>query len=201
MSAQGQPRLTPEQYLKLERAAEFRSEFYNGRMYAMAGASYRHVIITGNLSGELRNMLKNRPCTVGINDLRLHVGGLYTYPDVAVICGEPQFIDGWKDTLLNPIVLAEILSPSTESYDRGFKFAKYRELESLQEYSLISQVEPRIEIFRRQPTGDWLLSEAVGEDAACRFDSLGCTIPLKEIYAKVAFGGEDAASTRPTPAA
>ena len=200
MSAQPQPRLTPEQYLAVERAAEFRSEYYNGVMYAMSGASYAHVLIATNWSGELRDALKKRPCTVAAVDLRVRVskGGLYTYPDIIVVCGEPEFADDQKDTLLNPTLLIEILSPSTEGYDRGFKFAQYRTIESLQEYALTSQIEPRVEIFRRQPGGDWLMSEAVGLEGACRFETIDRSIALADIYDKVTFAtGEP--SSRPSP--
>jgi Uma2 family endonuclease len=117
--------------------------------------------------------------------------GLYTYPDVIVVCGEPNFADGSTDTLLNPIVLIEVLSPSTEGHDRGFKAAQYRMIESLQEYALVSQTEPRVEIFRRQLGGAWLLTEAIGLEALCRFESLDCSIAMKDVYAKVTFGGED----------
>ena len=200
MSAQPQPRLTPEQYLEIERAAEIKSEYYNGRMYAMSGASYKHVLITGNLAYRLRNCLEKRPCTVLTSDLRLRVapGGLYTYPDLVVVCGEPKFADNQADTLLNPLLIVEVLSPSTEAYDRGFKFAQYRTLESLQEYALVSQQEPRVEVFRRQSGGEWLLSESVGLDAACRFDSVDCALALGEVYDKVTFGGDEVPS-RPSP--
>lgn len=199
MSAQPQPRLTPEQYLKIERSAEYRSEYYNGQMYAMSGGSFNHVRIIGNLAFELRAGLKQRTCEVVTSDLRLRVSpeGLYTYPDVTVVCGEPKFADDQKDTLLNPVFIAEVLSPSTEAYDRGFKAAQYRTLESLQEYALISQAEPRVEVFRRQPGGGWLLSESAGLDAACRIDCLDCRIALAEIYGKVTFEAADLIPPRP----
>jgi Uma2 family endonuclease len=202
MSAQPQARLTPERYLEIERAAEFRSEYYNGRMYAMSGGSYNHVRIIGNLTGELHAALKAGRCAVNPSDLRVRVspGGLYTYPDVTVVCGDPKFADDQKDTLLNPVFIAEVLSPSTEAYDRGFKSAQYRKLESLQEYALISQAEPRVEVFRRQPGGDWLLSESAGLDAACRIDCLDSRIALAEIYSKVTFEASDLIPPRP-PAA
>lgn len=195
MSAQSQSRLTPEQYLEIERAAEFRSEFYAGHMYAMSGGSYRHAQIIGGLVGELRNALKQRPCSVVPIDLRLRVspGGLYTYPDAIVICGEPKFADDQKDTMLNPTLIAEVLSPSTEAYDRGFKAAQYRTLVSLQEYVLVSQTEPRVEVFHRQSDGHWLLSEAIGIDAVCRFESLDCSIPLADVYDKVIFSAAEVA--------
>jgi Uma2 family endonuclease len=108
-------------------------------------------------------------------------------------------VDGVADTLLNPTVIIEVLSPSTEAYDRGFKFAQYRALESLQEYALVSQSEPRVEIFRRQSSGEWLLSESAGMESVSRFDSVSCTIALKDIYDKVTFGGDDAVADRPSP--
>jgi Uma2 family endonuclease len=200
MSAQAQPRLTPEQYLDAERSAELRHEYYDGHIYAMSGGSYQHGQIIGNLTGELRTALTTRTCSVVPNDLRLRVSpdGLYTYPDVIVICGDPRFADDRRDTLLNPALIVEVLSPSTEAYDRGFKSAQYRTVESLEEYALVSQVEPRVEVFRRQPGGRWLLSEAVGFEAVCHFESLDCAIPLAEIYARVTFSPDDPlASIRP----
>jgi len=200
MSAQAQTLLTPEQYLEAERAAEFRSEYYGGHIYAMSGGSYQHAQIIGGLVRELGNALKKRPCSVVPNDLRLRVSpdGLYTYPDVVVICGDPQFADHQKDTLLNPTLIVEVLSPSTEAYDRGFKAQQYRTLESLEEYVLVSQNQPRVEVFRRQPGGHWLLSEAIGLQAVYPFESLDCAVPLADIYDKVAFSPEGAmASARP----
>jgi Uma2 family endonuclease len=200
MSAQAQPRLTPEQYLEAERAAEFRSEYYAGHIYAMSGGSYQHAQVIGGLVRELGNALKERPCSVVPNDLRLRLSrdGLYTYPDVVVICGDPQFADDQKDTLLNPTLIVEVLSPSTEAYDRGFKAQQYRTLESLEEYVLVSQTQPRVEVFRRQPGGHWLLSEAIGLEAVCRFESLDCAVPLADIYDKVTFSAADVmAAVRP----
>jgi Uma2 family endonuclease len=201
MSAQPQPRLTAEQYLAAERSAEFRHEYYNGHIYAMSGGSFQHFQIIGNVTAELHARLKKRPCAVGSSDLRLRVSpdGLYTYPDVIVINGDPRFADERHDTLLNPALIVEVLSPTTEAYDRGFKSAQYRTVESLEEYALVSQVEPRVEVFRRQPGGHWLLSEAVGLEAVCHFESLDCAIPLSEVYAKVTFSPHDPlASIRPT---
>lgn len=189
MSAHAQPRLTPEQYLELERAAETRSEYYAGRMYAMSGGSHRHAIIIASLSRELGIALRKRSCSVATSDLRVRVtrDGLYTYPDVVVVCGDPSYADDQQDTVLNPALLAEVLSPSTESYDRGFKFSQYRKIESLQEYALVSQAEPRVEVYRRQHGGGWLLAEFEGLGAICRFDSLDCPVALAELYDKVTF--------------
>ena len=204
MSAQSQPRLTPEQYLEIERAAQdVRSEFYNGRMYAMSGGTHRHAIVIGNLSRELGFALKRGPCVVTTSDMRVRVSktGLFTYPDIMVVCDKPQYGDSRVDTVLNPSLIVEVLSPSSEAYDRGFKFAQYRALESLQEYALVSQSEPRVEIFRRQPSGDWLLSESAGMEATCRFDSVNCAIALKDIYDKVTFDGESVVTYKPSPQA
>ena len=144
--------------------------------------------------------LKKRPCSVVSSELRLRVSpdGLYTYPDVIVICGNPRFADDQRDTLLNPALIVEVLSPSTEAYDRGFKSAQYRTVESLEEYALVSQSEPRVEVFRRQAGAQWLFSEAIGLESVCHFESLDCAVPLSEIYAKVAFSPDDPlASIRP----
>jgi Uma2 family endonuclease len=190
MSAQPEPHLTPEEYLDLDRKSEIRNEYYRGRMWAMSGGTYRHALVILNLSSELRATLKKRPCMVTASDVRVRVApeGLYTYPDVAVVGGEPRLLDGRKDTLLNPTLVIDVLSPSTEGYDRGFKSVHYRRLESLQEYALVWQTEPRVEVFRRQDAaGHWLLSEFIGLDAMCLFDSVNASVPLAEIYDKVAF--------------
>src|SRR5205809_2192753 len=144
--------LTPEEYLEIERKAAFKSEYYQGEMFAMAGGSPPHAWIISNLNYELVRQLKGRPCRVGTNDLRLRVlpSGLYTYPDVMVVCGKPQYADYRKDTLLNPIVIIEVLSDSTRDYDRGRKFQHYRALPSLQEYLTVAQDTPHIEHWTRQ---------------------------------------------------
>jgi Uma2 family endonuclease len=194
MSAHARPQsLTEEEYLKIERAAEFRSEYYDGHMYAMSGGSLPHAVIISNLVRELGVALRQKPCTVMNSDMRVRISPAkyYTYPDIVVVCGPPQVADDQNDTLLNPTILIEVLSPSTEAHDRGFKFLRYRRLESLQEYALVWQAEPRVEIFRRQPSGEWLLSEAAGLEAICRFDSAGCQIALSEVYHRIEFGAEE----------
>ncbi len=189
MSAHAQPRLTDEEYLALERKAEFRNQFYDGIMYAMSGGSPTHAFVISAMAREFGNAFKKRPCRVASSDFRVRVsrGGLYTYPDIVVVCDEPKYSDDQKDTLVNPTLLIEVLSPSTEAYDRGFKTEQYRKIESLREYALVSQSRPHIEVFRRQASGDWLMSESTGVDASCRFDSVDCTIPLAEIYDKITF--------------
>jgi Uma2 family endonuclease len=158
----------------------------------MAGGSIPHNVIAGNVYGELKRLLKGRGCLVTIGDVRLRVspGRVYTYPDVMAVCGETKLADDQKDTLLNPALVIEVLSPSTEAHDRGYKFAQYRQLESIREYVLVSQSEPRVERFERQPDGRWVLSEHVGMNAVCRFESVDCEVPLADIYENVAFGEE-----------
>ncbi|HKV09458.1 MAG TPA: Uma2 family endonuclease, partial [Thermoanaerobaculia bacterium] len=137
--------------------------------------------------GELRQALKRSPCRVCPGDQRVHIPatGLYTYPDAVVVCGEPRFEDERLDTLLNPTLLVEVLSPSTEAYDRGKKFEHYRSIESLAEYLLVSQTEPRVEQFLRQEDGIWLFKAFAGLDATLLLPSLRCAVPLAEIYDKV----------------
>lgn len=198
MSAQVQPRLTPEQYLELDRQSEIRNEYYDGRMFAMSGGKFNHARITANLSGDLRYALKKTPCGVASSDLRIRIApdGLYTYPDITVVCGEPEFHDDKNDTLVNPILVVEVLSPSTEAYDRGFKAGQYRQMASLKEYALVSQFEARIEVFRRQESGAWLLWEYAGMDAACHFASVRCDIALADIYENIVFASADPFSSR-----
>jgi Uma2 family endonuclease len=187
MSSQRTTLLTPEEYLEIERRAERKSEYFHGEMFAMAGASYAHVVIVGNLSHELKLRLKAGPCGVYSSDLRLRVApnGLYTYPDVMVICGGPQFADDRKDTVVNPVLIVEVLSESTEAYDRGKKFEQYRALPSLREYLLVAQDAPRIEQYTRQPDDRWLLSETSGGDTSIQLASVDCVLPLAEVYDKI----------------
>ena len=189
MSAVPKKRLTAEEYLEFERGSDIKHEFYNGRIYAMAGAKRRHNVIALNIGSEIREHLKGRDCEAYPSDMRVFVPrfGLYTYPDVSVVCGKPEFQDAVLDTLLNPVLLIEILSDSTESYDRGKKFQHYRSIESLQEYVLVSQNEARIEKYIRQGDGFWVLSEAVGVDSSITFESIDCPISLAEVYDKIDF--------------
>ena len=153
----------------------------------MAGASPHHVLIVTNVASELRWQLKKRPCTVYSTDLRVKVRttGLYTYPDVTVVCGQPQFDDENQDTLLNPTLIVEVLSKSTKDYDRGEKFEQYRPLESLREYILIAQNRCHVEQFVRQPDNRWLLSESNQLEHIIELSSIGCHLALTEAYDKV----------------
>jgi len=182
-------RLTEAEYLEIERRAEFKSEFLDGEMFAMSGGTRWQSLIANNLGSELRTQLKGRPCIAYTSDLRVKVQavGLYTYPDLSVVCGEQQFDDTQTDTLLNPTVIVEILSDSSEAYDRGKKFEMYRQIPSLREYLLVSQRRPLIEQFIRQDSGEWLLREVSGMNARLSSPSLNVTIALSEIFSQVEF--------------
>jgi Uma2 family endonuclease len=189
-----QPYVTPAEYLATERRATHKNEYTNGRVYAMAGASRVHNLIVGNTFAELRAQLRGRPCEAYVNDMRVKVErtGMYTYPDVVGLCDQPRFEDDSLDTLLNPTVIIEVLSPSTERYDRGEKFAHYRRLESLREYILIAQDIRRIDHYRRD--GDtWVLTEVSEPESALVISSISCTLRLNEIYDRVKFPDSGAA--------
>lgn len=179
---------TPEEYLALERNAEFKSEYVDGRILAMTGASVAHNLIAGSIQAELRSRFRGGPCRAFIADVRVQIAGghRYAYPDVMAVCRQPEFIDGVLDTLTNPVLIVEVLSPSTEVYDRGEKFTHYRSIDTLQEYVLIAQDRPVAERFVRH--GDfWLFSALSGLDASLELTSVGCTIPLRDIYENVDF--------------
>lgn len=187
MASQPRARLTPEDYLALERHATTKSEYVNGAVFARSGASPRHVLIVTNVVAELRQQLKRRPCTVYSTALRLQVSptGLYTYPDVMIVCGAAHFDADQHDTLLNPTVIVEVLSESTKDYDRGGKFQHYRTLPSPAEYLLSAQDTPHVEHFVRQPDNRWLLAETNQLDATLHLPSIACDLALAEIYDKV----------------
>lgn len=192
-SAARSTRYTPEQYLAMERSADFKSEYDGGFITAMAGASTRHNLIALNMASEIRSRLKGRRCMVFMSDMRLCVNstGLYTYPDVMAVCGEGEYLDAEVDTLLNPTLIVEVLSTTTESYDRGRKFGHYRRLASLKEYVMVAQDEVRVERYNRQ--GDfWVLAEFTSLDDTLRLESIECEIPLREIYDKVELSTEAA---------
>jgi Uma2 family endonuclease len=189
MSAVPKIYLTPTEYLAFERQSDIKHEYFRGELFAMAGASRQHVTISTNLAYLLVGQLKGRSCNVFNGDMRVKVSptGLYTYPDASVVCGRPRFEDKELDVLLNPTVIVEILSKSTEAYDRGEKFAQYRTLDTLADYLLISQDRPLIERFTRQPDGVWLFTESAGLDAVMPIESIQCQLPLAEVYDRVEF--------------
>ncbi len=181
--------LTAEEYLARERLANFRSEFYRGEMFAMAGARWEHTLIKDNLARLAGNQLEGGPCRVLTSDLRVKISatGLYTYPDIVVVCDEPQFEDNQFDTLLNPRVVVEVLSDSTEKYDRGTKFAHYRQLPSVQEYVMVAQDRPLVERYVRQDDNTWLLSVFSDLAQTFAFGSIDVQVALADIYRRVAF--------------
>ena len=189
MSTVPKPYITADEYLLRERQAEFRSEYLRGEMFAMAGASANHNLIVLNAGASLREQLKKKPCLVYASDLKLRIEatGLYTYPDLSIVCGEPQLESDAGDVLLNPIVLVEVLSDSTEAYDRGKKFEHYRTIRSLQHYVLIAQDRPSIDCFSRLPDGSWNLTSCQRLDGKISLDAIGSELVGAEVYDKVLF--------------
>ena len=179
--------VTPEQYLEAERTAEYKSEYFGGEIFAMSGASRKHNLICGNMFAAIHRQIRNRNCEAYTNDMRVKVSptGLYTYPDVLVVCGEPVFDDAHRDTLLNPTLIIEVLSGSTEAYDRGKKFENYRTIHSISDYLLIAQNKCVAEHYVRQADGSWLFSEYKNLEDTVHVASIECDITLEEIYEKV----------------
>ena len=178
--------LTEEQYLALERAADFKSEYFDGEMFAMSGASVQHGRLQRNLITELANSLRGTPCEPFGSDLRVRVSRrMYTYPDVTIVCGKPVLADERQDVLLNPTAIIEVLSPSTEKYDRGLKLQHYRAIESLQDYILVDQSQIRIEHYSRQDKNVWTLRDYQSLDEAMTIASVGATLSLARVYDRV----------------
>jgi Uma2 family endonuclease len=192
MTTQPKAYLSAQEYLHRERSGDAKHEYLAGDVFAMAGGSEEHNLIVGNTLASLHAQLRRRPCRVYPSDMRVKVEqtGLYTYPDITVVCGQPQFEDEHRDTLMNPTVIIEVLSPSTERYDRGKKFQNYRTIASLQEYLLISQDACRLEHYARQPDNQWLLSEASSLEAVMSLPSVACLLALKDVYEKVELAAE-----------
>jgi Uma2 family endonuclease len=176
--------LTEEQYLEIERRAEFKSEFHDGRMFAMSGGSLNHSLIATRMSALLDRQMPPgyRTCN---SDLRIKVSsaGLYTYPDCSVICGEPEYFGNQKDVVLNPLLIVEVLSPSTEGYDLGEKFELYRTIPSFQEYLIAHQDRRHVEHYSKQDEGSWLLRDHAGADSSVYVARLRVQIPLADLYA------------------
>lgn len=188
MSAVPKPRLTAAEYLAIERRAELRSEFFDGEMFAMAGATRKHTVVADNLGAKAHLCLEGGPCVVMLKDMRVKINatGLYTYPDLLIVCGNQEYEDDTEDTLLNPRVIFEVLSKSTELYDRGKKFEHYRRVTSVQEYVLVAQNEVRIERFGRQADGNWLLTVFDDINGVFTLNSVPeVKVKLADIYANV----------------
>lgn len=182
-------RISEAEYLSGERTAEFKSEFFDGETFAMAGGTPQRSLIALNAASELRNALKEGPCIAYNADLRIKIEatGLYTYPDVSVICGPVKLASGTNDTATNPTLIVEVLSDSTEAYDRGMKFDHYRQIPSLKEYLLVSQNSPQIVQYIRQGDKSWLMKAATGLEAEIDVSSLGVKLGLREVFSKVEF--------------
>ena len=187
-SAAVQTRLTPEEYIALERKATTKSEYLSGERIVMPGASREHNLITMNIANQLYNQLLDREYEVYASDMRVrtHQPASYTYPDVIVVCDEPRFEDDEFDTLLNPVIVVEVLSPSTEAYDRNEKFSLYKQLTSLQEYLLVAQDRVQVEQHHRQGT-DWRLDEFHVFEDVLLLNSIDCKLSLHDIYRRVRF--------------
>lgn len=183
-------RYTPAEYYELENAAHYKSDYYKGEIFNMSGGSARHSLISLNIGGELGNRLKGKPCTAYASNLRLKVTDeLMSYPDAAVYCDRPILdpTDMTGDTATNPTVIFEVLSPTTEAYDRGAKAEGYRTIATLKAYALVSQFAPRVELHERGPDGAWRIRDIAGLDAAVDLPSVGVTLPLADVYDRVEF--------------
>ena len=178
-----------EEYLRLEQEAEFRSEFHDGDIIPMPGGSPNHNRIALDLSSALNAALKNQAFDVFMTDLRLWIPNyrLFTYPDVMIVQEPLEFFENRRDTVTNPVLVAEVLSDSTEKYDRGDKFKMYRSVPSLQEYLLLSQTQMQVEHYVKNEQGQWLLSDYEGEEASFELSSASFSVTLKELYARVSF--------------
>jgi len=181
--------MTKAEYLAFERASAFKHEFIDGEVYAMSGASEPHNLIVSSTNFTLYGQLRGRGCKIYLSDMKVHTPstGSFTYPDITVVCGDAELNDKERDVLLNPTLIIEVLSPTTEQYDRGKKFQRYREIPSLQEYVLIAQDTAHIEHFLRQDDGLWLFNDVTGLDSAIDLTSIGCTLKLSDVYEQVDF--------------
>jgi Uma2 family endonuclease len=181
--------VSPEQYLEMERAAEEKHEYYEGQVYAMSGASWKHNVISKNINTAVLPFLKGKPCDMFGSDLRIHIpeNTLYTYPDFSIICGKPETTDKENDTVVSPSAIIEILSKATRDYDRGTKFNLYRAIPTLTEYILIDSTKISVEIFTKQKDGKWILSEFKQLADSFVFSTIGLTLQLKDIYEDVSF--------------
>jgi Uma2 family endonuclease len=182
-------RVTAAEYLAFEREAEGRHELVDGQIVEMQGGSIRHATICDNLLVQAKDKLRGSPCRAFSASLRIKIEatGNYTYPDLSIVCGEMQVEDSRQDTLLNPRLIVEVLSPSTDRHDRVWKFRNYQLISSFEEYLLVSQDEPRIERFLRQGEVGWLMTQTLGLDQTVRFDSVGCEFAMRDIYDDVKF--------------
>lgn len=188
MSSQPKRFMTEQEYLQFERNSPIKHEYWGGEVFAMSGARRAHNVIASNTNRALGNELEEKPCEVYPSDMRVRTpNGLYTYPDLTVVCGEPEFVDDEFDTLLNPVLIVEILSRSTETYDRTEKLKQYRAIPSVTQYLMISSLRPLVELHTRQPDGGWAHQAAYSMEDSLELSSCGCSLKLADIYRKVKF--------------
>ena len=188
------PQMTIEAYFAFEEASETRHEYVNGRVYAMTGASWNHTVITGNTQAHLHAQLRGKPCTSIPNEMKLKVDSKsvsFRYPDLMVVCGDPQFFENRKDTISNPTVIIEVLSPSTALKDRNEKLEEYIKIDSLQEYVLISQHEAKVERFKRDASDEWLYKPVKGLENSLELPSIACVMELSALYEEIEFDKQD----------
>ena len=178
--------ISEQDYLELERASSIRHEYADGEIFAMSGGTIEHSSVVASIGGEIRAALQGGRCRVLTSDMRINIPatGRYVYPDGSIGCARPQFVDEHRDTLVNPRVIIEVLSDSTEGYDRGDKFAQYRSVASIEEYVLASQKEPKIEVFTRQADASWML-RVYGPGERVALKSLECVIEVDRVYLDV----------------
>ncbi len=182
--------ISADEYLRWEREAKEKSEFHNGEVFALAGASFVHNQIVGNVLAELKTFLKGKPCDIFPSDLRLNIPeyNVYAYPDLMIICGKPEFADQHTDTIKNPTVIFEVLSQSTADYDRGTKFMYYRSLPSLKNYIIIETAAPKVEFYHRNEANHWELTDLSVADGVVEIPAIQYHLPFDEIYRDVEFG-------------
>lgn len=186
-------RMTELAYLAYEEQSDTKHEYVDGLVFAMAGAGWNHNIINGNIQTVLNSQLVNKPCVVLSSDMRLKVMSKsvsFRYPDTMVVCGDPQFVANRTDTISNPTIIIEVLSPSTALDDRNAKLDEYTRLESLQEYILVSQDEPKVERFKRHDSGEWLYTRVMGFESYLDIKAIDCRLDLNKVYEKVSWGDQ-----------
>lgn len=186
--------MSEDEYLEFERQSEIKHEYACGEIFAMAGAKREHNLICTNTARHLGNQLAQKNCEIYQSDMRVQVSlaTSYRYPDIVIVCGEPQFADDEVDILLNPTILIEVLSKTSHERDRGIKSWEYRQIPSLQEYLIISQDKPRVERFQRQENNTWVLSESIGVNNIFDLPAIACQLALADVYAKITFTDTDA---------
>lgn len=189
MLRSGKKTFTPTEFLAMEEVAEYKSEYYNGEIFAMSGGTADHSSVAVNLTIELGTCLAMKPCRVFNSDMRLHIerSGLFTYPDVMVVCGKIEFVLKRQDVLTNPVLIVEVLSESTREYDRGAKFNFYKQIPTLSEYILVESEQAHVECYRRRQGDQWLFEMSDDLNASLKLESVACEIPQRQIYAKVSW--------------